>query len=114
MLEHTKKRPIELKFIGPIGNRQRAVSALRKLGYVETTDSMPWREAFPDLTDEQLPGVSLKGARAKEGVTQKQLAGMTGMRQNHISEMENAKRPIGKKTAMKFAKALNIDYRVFL
>ena len=29
-------------------------------------------------------------------------------------EMENGKRPIGKETAKKLAKALNIDYRVFL
>jgi plasmid maintenance system antidote protein VapI len=66
------------------------------------------------LTDEQLPGVSLKGARVKEGITQKQLAEMTGIRQHHISEMENHKRPIGKKNALKFAKALGTNYKVFL
>jgi len=42
------------------------------------------------------------------------LSDNTGIPQRHISEMENNKRPIGKKNAMKFAKALNIDYRVFL
>ena len=78
------------------------------------TESIPWREAFPDMTDEQLPGICLAGARGKEGVTQKQLAEMTGIKRHHISEMENHKRTIGKKDAMKFAKALNIGYRVFL
>ncbi len=84
------------------------------MGYVETTESAPWRKAFPDLTDEQLPGVSLRGARVKEGVTQKRLAEITGVKQHHISEMENHKRSIGKKNAEKFAEALKISYKVFL
>lgn len=114
MLEHTKKRPIKITFTGPPGNRLKAVRALKKLGYIETTESVPWRDAFPDLTDEQLPGVSLKGARVKEGITQKQLAEITGVKQHHISEMENHKRSIGKKNAKKFAEALKISYKVFL
>lgn len=114
MLEPMKKRPIRIAFTGPIGNREKAIAALHKLGFVETTNVLPWREAFPELTDEQLPGISLKGARVKEGITQEQLAEMTGIRQHHISEMENHKRPIGKKNALKFAKALSINYKVFL
>ena len=31
-----------------------------------------------------------------------------------VENMENNKRPIGKKNAVKFARALNMDYRVFL
>jgi ribosome-binding protein aMBF1 (putative translation factor) len=59
-------------------------------------------------------GVAIRGGRGKEGLTQKQLADLTGIAQHHLSEMENGKRPIGKETARKLAKALNIDYRVFL
>jgi ribosome-binding protein aMBF1 (putative translation factor) len=59
-------------------------------------------------------GVSIRGGRGKEGLTQKQLAEMTGIAQHHISEMENGKRPIGKETAKRLASALNMDYRVFL
>ena len=114
MLEHTRKRPIKITFAGPAGNRQKAIQALKKLGYVETADSVPWRDAFPDLTDNKLPGVSLKGARVKEGITQNQLAEMTGVKQHHISEMENHKRSIGKKNAKKFAEVLNMNYKVFL
>jgi len=114
MLEHTKKHPIKITFTGPPDNRQKAVRALEKLGYIETTGSVPWRDAFPNLTDEQLPGVSLKGARVKEGITQKQLAEIAGVKQHHISEMENHKRSIGKKNAKKFAEALKINYKVFL
>lgn len=46
-------------------------------------------------------GVAIRGARGKEGLTQKQLAELTGIAQHHISEMENGKRPIGKETARK-------------
>lgn len=52
--------------------------------------------------------------RGKEALTRKQLAELTGIAQHHISEMENGKRSIGKETAKKLTKALNIDYRVFL
>lgn len=63
---------------------------------------------------ESKPSVNLRGARGKEELTQRQLAEMTGIPQRHISEMENGKRPIGKEAAKKLAKALNVDYRVFL
>lgn len=59
-------------------------------------------------------GVAIRGGRGKEGLTQKQLVELTGIAQHHISAMENGKRPIGKETAKKLARALNIDYRVFL
>jgi transcriptional regulator with XRE-family HTH domain len=39
---------------------------------------------------------------------------MTGIPQPHISQMERGKRPIGKKTAHQLAKALQVDYRMFL
>ena len=61
-----------------------------------------------------MPGVALAGARTKEGVTQVQLARMTGIPQRHISEMEHGKRAIGKERAKKLAEVLNIDYHVFL
>ena len=111
MLEPMKKRPIKIAFTGPVGNRERAIDALKKLGFVESTDSVPWREAFPDLTDDQLPGTSLKGARVKEGITQKQLAELTGIKQHHISEMEHNKRPIGKKMAKKLGSILSMDFK---
>lgn len=85
-----------------------------EVGDFESTESVAWRDAFPGLTEEQLPGVSLKGARIKEGITQKQLAEMTGVKQHHISEMENHKRSIGKKVAKKFAEALNVSYKILL
>lgn len=76
--------------------------------------SISWREAFPEYTNEQLPGVCLAGARNREGLSQRKLAELTSVPQRHISEMENGKRSIGKESAKILAKALNTDYRVFL
>jgi transcriptional regulator with XRE-family HTH domain len=59
-------------------------------------------------------GVCLAGSRVKEGLTQKQLSELTGIPQSQISEMENGKRPIGKKRAKILAKALKVGYKVFL
>ena len=82
---------------------------------VDTSDSVPWRELFPEYKDEDLPGVCLRGGRYREGiVTQKQLADMIGVPQRHISEMETGKRAIGKEMAKRLGKALNIGYKVFL
>ena len=106
----------ELRMIGPVKNMYKAIEALTELGFEDFSNSetLPWREAFPAHDAKSEPGVFLAGARGKESVTQKWLSDNTGIPQRHISEMENNKRPIGKKNAMKFAKALNIDYRVFL
>ncbi|HQP25131.1 MAG TPA: helix-turn-helix transcriptional regulator [Smithellaceae bacterium] len=80
----------------------------------KTSDAVPWREAYPECTEEQLAGKALAGMRYREGLTQVQLAAKTGITQRHISEMEHGKRTIGKKNAKLFAEALNTDYRVFL
>ena len=117
MQVHTKKHPIntvEIKFIGPIVNMARAIEALKPMGFVDMSDSVPWREAYSECSEEQLIGKALAGARYREGMTQVQLAQKTGIPQRHISEMEHGKRTIGKKNAKLFAKALNTDYRVFL
>ncbi len=117
MLEHTKKHhtedAVELRFLGPTGKRDEAIGVLKALGFVDVTETVPWRDCFP-YTDEQFPGVCLAGARGKEGVTQRELSKMTGIPQRHISEMENGKRSIGKETAKKLGKVLNISYKVFL
>ncbi len=78
-------------------------------------DFIPAQAAFPDLFDaEKGAGIVLRGMRYREDMTQKQLADKLGIRQHHLSEMENGKRPIGKEMAKKLAAILNADYRVFL
>jgi DNA-binding XRE family transcriptional regulator len=117
MQGHTKKRPIEtveLRLIGPIVNMAQAVENLKPLGFVDASDSVPWRDAYPECSEEQLIGKALAGARNREGLTQMKLAELIGVPQRHISEMENAKRPIGRDMAKRIGKALNISYKVFL
>ena len=119
MQEHTKKRPtdrVSLQFEGPKEKQGEAINALKILGFINTinsSSSVPWREAFPEFATNEL-GTCLTGARKKKGLTQETLSGLTGIPRRHISEMENSKRPIGKMTAKKLAAALDVDYRVFL
>ena len=37
MLEHTKELPIEIKFIGPMANKEKAIDALKPLGFVNAS-----------------------------------------------------------------------------
>ena len=113
------KRPhtddsVTITFSGPGKHRAEVIEVLRKYGFVDVSDSMPWREAFEGHDESREAGEFLAGARYKEGLTQKELSEMTGIPQRHISEMENGKRPIGKTSAKKFGKAMGVDYRVFL
>ena len=64
--------------------------------------------------EDALPGVLLAGARYREGLTQAQLAEKTGLPRRHISEMENGKRPVGKKNARILGDALGIEPRLLL
>lgn len=116
---HTEKQ-LEVRFWGTSAN----VNKLRRMAQalkvkdvtgwqLEEKDFYTLEEVSPEMTWNS-GGVCIRGARGKEGLTQKQLSELTGIAQHHISEMENGKRPIGKETAKKLAAALNINYRVFL
>lgn len=107
---HTEQTA-ELRLIGPSDNKKKVIHVAEALGFFVKEDSRPWEELFEEPT----PGRCLRGARHKEGLTQRQLAEQTGIPQRHISEMENDKRSIGKYRARILAKALNTaGYRVFL
>ena len=61
------------------------------------------------------PGKALRIYRENAGLTQAALGErMGGIPRQHISNMENGKRPIGKENAKRLAAALHTDYRVFL
>jgi hypothetical protein len=110
----TEMETTELRLIGPALKRQEAIEALRLLGFVDVSDSVAWRECFPNLPDQEIPGRCLRGARVREGLTQRELSRLIGVPQRHLSEMENGKRPIGKEMAKRLAQALKVGYRVFL
>ncbi len=78
-------------------------------------DYIPAEQVLPVLSDEQArPAAVLRGLRHREGLTQKQLADIVDIRQHHLSEMENGKRPIGKEMAKKLAAALNANWQILL
>ncbi len=87
---------------------------LKKLGFVDTSESIPWRDAFPEFSEEDSPAVCLRAARRREGLTQKELAARSGVLQAHISLMERGKMTIGATRAKRLGKALNSGYIVFL
>lgn len=61
------------------------------------------------------PGKALRIYRENAGLTQAALGErMGGIPRQHISNMENGRRPIGKENAKRLAAALHVDYRVFL
>ena len=61
------------------------------------------------------PGKALRIYRENAGLTQTALGErMGGVPRQHISNMENGKRPIGKENAKRLAAALHVDYRAFL
>ena len=83
---------------------------------VEETEKRTYSvdEVFPEFIGREQQ-VALRGYRYREGLTQKQLARITGIPQRHISEMENGKRGVGKERAQKLAEALNVsDWRFFI
>lgn len=112
--EHLTKGMCTLRFVGPTDQAQAARETLEDFGFHKVEEAVPWRDAFPDLTDDQLPGVVLRGARNREGLTQVELSRITGIPQRHISEMENGQRNIGKDRAQKLAQVFHMDYRIFL
>jgi ribosome-binding protein aMBF1 (putative translation factor) len=78
-------------------------------------ETIPAAVVSPILADNvRRPGAMLRGSRYREEMTQAELAKRLGIRQSHLSEMENAKRPIGKEMAKRLAEILRCDYRVFL
>lgn len=118
MLEPTKK-PLteavsEARFAGPADKIRELARVAHTLGLTEVSGTVPWRELFPEFQGKQDWAVALRGARGKEGLTQKALAALTGIPQSHISSMENGRMPIGRQRAMRLAEVLKIDYRILL
>ena len=123
MLEHTKKLPTDATqvFLGVLC--QQAVlpevkAMLEAKGCsiqqeAPATGEKEWytiEEVFPGFH----AGHSLRGARYREDISQRQLAKLTGVSVQNISAMEHGRRPIGKDMAKRIAKVLNTDWRLLL
>jgi DNA-binding XRE family transcriptional regulator len=84
-------------------------------GSAKADKAIPAESVLPELADDDLrPAAMLRGIRHREEMTQKELAKRINIRQHHLSEMENGKRPIGKAMAKKLADVFDCDYKLFL
>lgn len=74
----------------------------------------------PDILFENInrkytkPGALLKGIRARENLTQVELANKLRVTQSDISQMESGARSIGRIIAKRIEKLFDVDYRSFL
>jgi DNA-binding XRE family transcriptional regulator len=66
-----------------------------------------------NAADYKTPGYYLRVYRLRADHTQQALADKLGIRQHHLSEIENNKRPLGKELAKKIAVTLKCDYKQF-
>lgn len=75
----------------------------------------PWKEVAADRIQKHgKAGLALRGARYREGISQKALAKRCGISQENLSKMENGKRTIGPQVAGKLAEALRIDPKLLM
>ena len=116
MQAHTKKHPTDELVTITLHVRRSKVPQLQR--YAESLETEEERsysiaEVFPEYVGREQE-VALRAYRNREGLTQKQLAELTGIPQHHISEMENGKRSIGKERARRLTEALHCDYHQLL
>jgi len=104
---HGKKK--KLSFV-PKKYLNKLEAFLEKYGQSEST---PWEELAKNrIRKYKKSGLVLRGARYREGLSQKDLAKKSGVSQENISKIENGQRSIGEKVAKKLAKALKIDFEL--
>ena len=127
MLEPTKARPTEKIILSVICDKARLPkikAALKPFMCVIRQEEVAKPEtvelsAKEWMTPEEVflgfgAGHSLRGARYREDVSQRQLSKLTGVTVQNISAMEHGRRPIGKEMAKRLAKVLNTDWRLLL
>ena len=127
MLEHMKKLltndHIELimsnepgtKFIIPKNVMPKFFEFIEPFQVNDDEKFIPADEFFKDFDKKYgKVGIAIRGYRSRDGITQIALAKKMNIRQNHLSQMENGKRTVGKAMARKLAAIFNTNYRMFL
>lgn len=101
--------------------KDRLINLLDPWKEVEEDLVTPWEEATPwdkiaadRIAKYKKAGLVLRGARYREGISQKELARRCHISQDNLSKIENGKRTVGEKVAKRLAKALHFDYRLLL
>lgn len=118
--EPTFKVVIELpgkkkqQFLVPKKHWPKVEASLEKYSQSEfAMESTPWNTLAKNRVAKfKKAGLALRGARFREGLSQKELGNRCGITQDNISKMETGKRPIGEKVAKKLAKVLDIDFKL--
>jgi ribosome-binding protein aMBF1 (putative translation factor) len=88
---------------------------MRILAIVTKRDSVPAEEVLPELGDPvERVASAFRGLRAREGLTQVEMAERLGLEQGDVSKIESGKRAIGIKLAKRIEAEFKIGYRVFL
>jgi len=101
-------------FVVPRKAAQGVAELLRPYATQES-DSVSADEVFSEQHAKHgKAGTVLRGLRARDELTQVQLAKKLGVTQGDVSAMENGRRSIGKSMAKRLAKVFKADYRVFL
>jgi len=78
-------------------------------------DSVSAEDVFADLNKKYTrPGALLRGIRARENLTQIEMAEKIKVTQSDISQMENGTRTIGRRVAKRIERLFGVDYRSFL
>jgi DNA-binding XRE family transcriptional regulator len=96
----------------PAKHLQKLEDFLEKYG---ESESILWEDLAKDrIAKYKKSGLALRGARYREGLSQKKLSKCTGISQENISKMEYGQRSIGEKVAKKLAKALRIDFELLI
>ncbi|MEK7340449.1 MAG: helix-turn-helix transcriptional regulator [Candidatus Rhabdochlamydia sp.] len=96
----------------PAKHLQKLEDFLEKYG---ESESILWEDLAKDrIAKYKKSGLALRGARYREGLSQKELSKRTGISQENISKMENGQRSIGEKVAKKLAKVLLIDFELLI
>lgn len=119
MLVAVRKPPIDFSITGIIP--EKLISGLRK-EYgdenvrVDRDDmvnamEMDW---FKELESEDTPGKNLRFYRKLVGMTQTELAKKLGTSKQFISDMENNRKPISRKTAKELAALFDVSVARFI
>lgn len=88
---------------------------MKKFHINADNETIPADEMFKELDKKHgVIGSTIRGFRARDNMTQTELARRLGVHQSNVSQMEYSKRAIGKKMAEKLAKIFKTSYRLFL
>ena len=86
----------------------------KKLYTNDDNETIPADEMFKELDRKHgVVGSTIRGFRARDNMTQTELARRLGVHQSNVSQIEYSKRAIGKKMAEKLAKIFKTSYRLF-